>query len=76
VCVNCLTTAEAVVLQSAGVVAAMSVGRDRLRALSSPRAWKVRREQVRRHDEAFVRSLGLDPEAVLGPTRSAALTRR
>ena len=66
-CVNCLTTADAVALQSAGAVAMVGMGRDRLRAIVSPRAWAVRRRQVRRDQESFLRSLGLDPDAVLAP---------
>jgi len=70
-----MTTADAVVLQSAGLVAVAGVARDRLRAMTSPRAWASRRERVRREEEAFLESLRLDPEAVLGPPPDVLIDR-
>ncbi|HET9443538.1 MAG TPA: hypothetical protein VFO65_09455 [Acidimicrobiales bacterium] len=69
-CISCVTTAEAVVVNGGGlVVGALAV----LRRSRIPGPWgrsRPRQERAadrRRDTAAFLSSLGLDPDAVLGP---------
>lgn len=66
-CVSCFSGAEAVLLNAAGVVAIAVEGRDRWRDRLSPSAFESRRQRHRDTDAAFLRSLDLDPDEVLGP---------
>lgn len=68
VCASCFTRLDAAVLSSAGAVTAVSVGWQRLADARRGTSRAARRRA--RYDEtaAFLRSLGHDPEAVLGPT--------
>jgi hypothetical protein len=64
VCVNCLTSYEAVAINSVVVATA---GSSLWQRLTSRTPRELQRQQVWESDADFVRSLGLDPADVLGP---------
>lgn len=65
-CVNCVTVADALVLQGTAAAAAASGGWTRLRWWWSGQPSNERRRLNRVQAEAFLRTLDLDPEVVLG----------
>ena len=62
-CMSCMTSAEALFMNGAGILAAGSVGLRRLRFGPPSRE---RLAAIRHDDESFLRSMELDPDLVLG----------
>jgi hypothetical protein len=66
-CANCITTFDAVVLQSAGAAVIAQNGWARLQDCLTGRHPAVRRQVAYDRNAAFLQSLDLDPAEVLGP---------
>jgi hypothetical protein len=65
-CTNCLTTFDAVVMQSAGAALLAQNGWARARDVLVGRHPNVRRQHAYDRNAAFLRTLELDPQLVLG----------
>ena len=72
-CAQCVTSADAVVMNAMGAAAAASVGFDRLRWRVRGRSSLERRVASWQRDAGFCHLLGLDPVAVLGPAPGDAV---
>jgi hypothetical protein len=72
-CVNCVTSAEAVAMSSAALVTA---GSSLWTRLTHPTPRAVRRRQAYEANARFLDSLGIDAQAFLGPVPGDAPERR
>lgn len=70
-CASCFTRVDAVVLNSAGLVALAAAGRRRVLDAWHGRSRADRRQATRDEAARFLRSLGHDPDLVLGPDAAA-----
>ena len=64
-CMNCVTSTEAVVINGVGFLALAQAGLDRVRDFVAGRSSTERRAAAWDANAQFVRSIGLDPAAVL-----------
>lgn len=71
-CANCVTTFDALALQSGAVLAAAAGGWARLQERRA--GWSATDRHRARHERTaeFLRSLDLDPDGILGPAPAAA----
>ena len=75
-CVNCLGSAELAVMQGTAVAAFARAGLVRGREWLTGTDPLERRLAAHRANAAFLASMGLDPNAVLGPAPTAPATTR
>lgn len=70
-CMNCFSRVDMLAVNGAAVAAAASSGWSRLRHRWAGRTAEERRLAIEAQAQDFIRSLDLDPDAVLGPGRGA-----